>query len=133
MSVWLAACGASCNDADPNALEWFKIWHAGIVDDGALGLAESDWYQKTFQTWDGEPDLWPVTIPATLRPGLYLVRHEILSIHVANKPQFYPECANLNVSGSGDALPPAGYYKKFPGVYTMDGERRVVLDLWSLS
>jgi Auxiliary Activity family 9 (formerly GH61) len=125
MSVWLAACGESCNNVDVNQLNWFKIWHAGLVDGASMGLASSDWYQKTFQHWDNSPDEWPVTIPSTLKAGLYLIRHEILSIHVANKPQFYPECANLNVTGSGTALPPADFYKKIPGVYSMDGEHRL--------
>lgn len=124
MSVWLAACpqGGGCADVDVNELDWFKIWHAGLVDDGALGLAESMWYQKAFQKWDNSPAEWPVQIPSTLKPGMYLVRHEIMSIHVAGKPQFYPECAHLNVSGTGMALPPREYYKKIPGVYSMDGE-----------
>jgi hypothetical protein len=122
MSAWLAACGDSCDNVDVNKLNWFKIWHAGLVDDGSRGLAESMWYQKNFQRWDGEPAAWPVTIPPTLKAGYYLLRNEILSIHIANKPQFYPECANLNVTGKGMALPPSEFYKKIPGLYSMDGK-----------
>jgi len=124
MAVWLAACGHSCRDVDVNEIEWFKIWHSGIVGDAYMGLAGAMWYQKNFQKWDGTPAAWPVTIPAALKPGLYLIRHEILSIHVANKPQFYPECAHLNVTGDGSALPPSSFYKKFPGAYALDGKIR---------
>ncbi|KAH8881732.1 glycoside hydrolase family 61 protein [Thozetella sp. PMI_491] len=115
MSVWLAACGDDCTKADPTEAEWFKIWEAGLLV--GPNLAEGIWYQKAFQNWDGSPDLWPVTIPATLKSGLYMIRHEILSIHVENKPQFYPECAHLNITGRGALLPPKEYLKKFPGAY----------------
>ncbi|KAH9908857.1 glycoside hydrolase family 61 protein [Xylariomycetidae sp. FL2044] len=114
MSVWLAACGETCDDVDVNDLDFFKIWEAGILSGTLL---EGLWYQKNFQTWDGSPNLWPVTIPAAIKPGLYVVRHEILSIHVADKPQFYPECAHLNITGTGTALPSSEYLAKFPGAY----------------
>ncbi|KAK8064461.1 hypothetical protein PG994_007099 [Apiospora phragmitis] len=137
MTVWLAACGnsdspdASCADiADVNALSFFKIWEGGLIDGT---LAEGSWYQKAFQRWDGTPDLWPVTIPASLRPGTYVVRHEITSLHIANKPQFYPECAHLRVTrGTGDgALPTDGkYYVQFPGAYSMS-DPSINIDIYS--
>ncbi|KAK4217548.1 glycoside hydrolase family 61 protein [Rhypophila decipiens] len=119
MSVWLAACGdKDCSEVDVNQAGWFKIWEAGLLE--GPNLAEGVWYQKKFQNWDGEPGLWPVTIPVNLRPGLYMIRHEILSIHVENKPQFYPECAHLNVTGAGTDFPPDEYLMKFPGAYSAD-------------
>lgn len=80
------------------------------------------WYQKAFQKWDGSAATWPAAIPPRLRPGLYLIRHEIISIHVAYKPQWYPECAHLNVTGGGDAFPDPEFMYKFPGAYSEDGE-----------
>jgi len=62
-----------------------------------------------------------VTIPATLKPGLYIVRHEILSIHIANRAQFYPECAHLNITGNGTGFPSENYLARFPGAYAEDG------------
>jgi hypothetical protein len=127
MTVWLARCGGDetetetdCRDVDVNQVRWFKIWEAGLLE--GPNLAEGLWYQKEFQNWDGKPDLWPVTIPKGLKPGLYMIRHEILSIHVENKPQFYPECAHLNVTGGGDLFPPEEFLVRFPGVYDKDGE-----------
>ena len=123
MTVWLASCAASggdCNKADVNTLEWFKIWEAGLLE--GPNLAEGIWYQKKFQRWDGTPGLWPVTIPAALRPGTYIIRHEIVSIHIEKRPQFYPECAHINVTGTGTASPPKEYLKKFPGAYPADGD-----------
>ncbi|RKU41303.1 hypothetical protein DL546_003220 [Coniochaeta pulveracea] len=115
MTVWLAACGDSCINVDPATVQWFKIWEAGLLSGN---VPEGMWYQKQFQNWDGSPDLWPVTIPLNLKPGLYMIRHEILSIHIENKPQFYPECAHLNVSGTGHDYPPEDHLKTFPGAYS---------------
>ena len=36
-------------------------------------------------------------------------------MHQANTPQFYPECAQLTVTGSGTAVPPAEFMKPIPG------------------
>ena len=142
MTVWLARCEQStttttstpgdggnmkekwqdidCASADVNQVRWFKIWEAGLLD--GPNMAEGMWYQKAFQRWDNSPALWPVKIPGNLRSGLYMVRHEILSLHVAKKPQFYPECAHLNVTGGGEVTVPENYLVKFPGVYAVDGE-----------
>ncbi|KAI8623232.1 glycoside hydrolase family 61 protein [Xylariaceae sp. FL1651] len=127
MTVWLAECGESCQDVDVNKLDFFKIWEAGLLEGN---VPEGMWYQKQFQNWNGSPDLWPVTIPATIKPGLYIVRHEILSIHIANKPQFYPECAHLNITGAGTASPPERYLTRFPGAYA-DDDPSIRIDIYS--
>jgi len=31
--------------------------------------------------------LWTSTIPASLAPGNYLIRHELIAVHQANNPQ----------------------------------------------
>lgn len=122
MTAWLARCETDCAKVDVNEVGWFKIWEAGLLE--GPNLAEGMWYQKQFQNWDGSPALWPVRIPSKLKAGLYMIRHEILSIHVDNRPQFYPECAHLNITGEGDALPPAEYLLKFPGAYDENGEQK---------
>ncbi|KAK0649025.1 glycoside hydrolase family 61 protein [Cercophora newfieldiana] len=118
MTVWLAACGDDCTTVDVNKLDFFKIWEAGLLE--GPNLAEGVWYQKEFQRWDGSPGLWPVRIPRNLRAGRYIVRHEILSIHIEDKPQFYPQCAHLEVKGEGDAVPGEEWLRRFPGAYEAD-------------
>ncbi|KAK3901556.1 glycoside hydrolase, partial [Staphylotrichum tortipilum] len=119
MTVWLARCGTGdCRNENVNEIGWFKIWEAGLLE--GPNLAEGLWYQKGFQRWDGSPALWPVRIPKGLKGGLYMVRHEILSIHVEEKPQFYPECAHLNVTGDGEVVVPEEWLVRFPGVYKED-------------
>ena len=62
------------------------------------------------------------TIPACLKPGFYLVRHEILALHSAwaeGGAQFYPSCHQLQVSGDGGVVPSEGPVS-FPGAYKKD-------------
>ncbi|KAI1324641.1 glycoside hydrolase family 61 protein [Xylariaceae sp. FL0255] len=127
MSVWLASCGEEdCQDVDVNELEFFKIWEGGLIRGNVF---TGVWYQRAFQKWNGDPDLWPVTIPPTIKPGLYVVRHEILSLHVAAAPQWYPQCAHINITGNGLASPPASYLARFPGAYA-DDDPMVKMDVY---
>jgi hypothetical protein len=51
---------------------------------------------------------WSVTIPSSIKAGNYVLRHEILALHSAHTPreaQFYPQCANIVITGDGDAEP----------------------------
>ena len=62
-------------------------------------------------------------IPRCLKPGYWLVRHEIIALHSAyNYPgaQFYPGCHQLDVSGNGTVLPSEGLVS-FPGAYMGNG------------
>jgi len=61
---------------------------------------------------------WTVTIPPKLTPGEYLLRHEILGLHVADKrmgAQFYPSCTQIRVTQGGTVPLPEGV--AFPGAY----------------
>lgn len=57
---------------------------------------------------------WTSKIPSNLAPGNYLIRHELLALHQANTPQFYPECAQLVVTGSGTVSAPADHLYSIP-------------------
>ncbi|KAK0753688.1 hypothetical protein B0T18DRAFT_397626 [Schizothecium vesticola] len=37
------------------------------------------------------------------------MRHEFIALHQANNPQFYPECPQIVVTGSGTAEPGSSY------------------------
>lgn len=61
---------------------------------------------------------WSVTIPPKLAPGEYLLRHEILGLHVAGTrmgAQFYPSCTQIRVTQGGTTQLPAGI--ALPGAY----------------
>jgi len=64
--------------------------------------------------------LYSFTIPSTLKPGQYLVRHEIIALHAAASypgAQVYPDCFQIQVSGSGTKVPTTNLVA-FPGAYT---------------
>lgn len=120
MIAWMAHCtNDDCGAFDSSTASWFKIGQRGLQS----GTIETgDWFQKTFSNWDGNPSLWSETVPRNLKPGKYLVRHEIISLHSANKPQFYPECAHVEVSGEGVGEPGQEYLVRIPGVWNMDSK-----------
>lgn len=119
MVAWMTDCKGDCRDFDTAGADWFKIGERGLLS----GTLETGmWFQHQFGTWDGSPSLWPENVPQGLRPGNYLIRHEIISLHSAHKPQWYPECAHLKVSGSGSKFPGQEFMAKIPGVYSMDRE-----------
>lgn len=106
--TYMANCNGDCSAADPTALSFFKINDAGLNSDGTW--ASDDLIANN--------NTWTVTIPSDIAAGNYLLRHEILALHsagTANGAQFYPMCANLEVSSSGSANPEG---VKFPGAYS---------------
>jgi lytic cellulose monooxygenase (C1-hydroxylating) len=69
-------------------------------------------------------------LPSDIKPGLYILRTELLALHgnrmsstptVYSGPQFYTHCFNVEISGTGNAVPegvnfPGGYKRDDPGV-----------------
>lgn len=120
MITWLAYCANAANDCttfNASTASWFKIAQRGL-EEGTIETGT--WFQGRFSRWNGEWSLWEERIPGDLRAGRYLVRHEIISLHSANKPQFYAECAHLDVRGGGDGMPGEEYLVRIPGVWSMD-------------
>jgi len=76
--AWMADCGGDCTNFDAANADWFKIGEKGLLEGTIL---EGMWFQRAFVNWDGGPSLWSENVPASLRPGKYLVRHEIISLH----------------------------------------------------
>ncbi|KAF2705514.1 carbohydrate-binding module family 1 protein [Pleomassaria siparia CBS 279.74] len=110
--IYMAKCPSSgCNSWDGAGKVWFKIAHAGLISGTQnAGKWAGDQITDTLE--------WVVTLPASLAAGDYLVRHELLALHQANNPQFYPECAQFTVTGSGTISPDATYLVSFPGAYS---------------
>ncbi|KAF2865792.1 glycoside hydrolase [Massariosphaeria phaeospora] len=55
---------------------------------------------------------WPVRVPSNLKAGEYVIRHELIALHVANNAigqgdypadgaEFYPQCVTIKVPGTG--------------------------------
>ncbi|KAI1348364.1 glycosyl hydrolase family 61-domain-containing protein [Xylaria sp. FL0043] len=102
MMDYLAACNGDCSSVDKTALEFFKIDEAGILDSSsAPGTWASDVLIANNNTW-------LVQIPANLKAGNYVLRHETIALHSAgseNGAQNYPQCFNLEITGDGTEVP----------------------------
>lgn len=129
---YLAPCNGNCETVDKTTLEFFKIDQVGYLNGSDPGVWASD-------VLIADNSTWLVQIPASLAPGNYVLRHEILALHSAgslNGAQNYPQCFNLAVSGTGSLVPSgtlgeALYQESDPGIlynlytdvedYTMPG------------
>lgn len=118
---YLAACDGDCTTVDKTKLKWFKIAEMGQLTLGAGGGEPGFWASDQLQLDDG---VWSVTIPKSIKAGNYVLRNEILALHGAyavGAAQFYPQCANLRITGEGSAVPKGVvgtelYQEEHPGV-----------------
>ena len=95
---YLASCNGDCTTVDKTALLFNKIDEAGLINGSpAPGTWASD-------TMIANNNSWTVTIPSTIAPGKYVLRHETIALHSAENldgSQAYPQCVNLEITGSG--------------------------------
>ncbi|KAH8879596.1 hypothetical protein GQ53DRAFT_671620 [Thozetella sp. PMI_491] len=100
---YLANCGdAGCESVDKTTLEFFKIDEVGLID---YSLSNGKWGSDELIANNNG---WLVQIPSSIAPGNYVLRHEIIALHSAgstNGAQNYPQCFNLQVTGSGTDTP----------------------------
>ena len=64
-------------------------------------------------------DAFTIKLPENLTPGDYLIRHEIIALHLAvtkGGAEFYPSCTQVRVGGSGSGQP--NQTVTFPGAYS---------------
>lgn len=114
--VWLYKCAGAFSACDGSGAGWFKIDEGGFHGDGKTVFLDTE----TPSGWDiaklvGGNKKWTSTIPLGLAPGNYLIRHELIALHQANNPQFYPECAQIVITGSGTSEPSAAQKAAIPG------------------
>ncbi|KAF2833494.1 glycoside hydrolase [Ophiobolus disseminans] len=123
---YLADCGGSCSTfKGDTGTPWVKF------DQMAYDTTKSPPWGSDFLAKQGAA--WTVTVP-NLKPGDYIIRHEILGLHVAgtrNGAQFYPMCVQIKVGGSGTKSLPAGV--GLPGAYNPDDKDGVLVELWRVN
>jgi hypothetical protein len=104
---------------------------SGKVDDVDFFKIDELAYDPKTRVWGSDAlmaknNIQTVTIPSDIKPGTYVVRHEIIALHNAlnddykrkiSGAQFYPQCAKVKITGDGTATPPGA---KFPGTYKWD-------------
>ncbi|KAH6655551.1 glycosyl hydrolase family 61-domain-containing protein [Truncatella angustata] len=101
---YLAPCNGPCESVEKTALKFFKIDGAGKADPSAT--SSPGYWADDVMMANGLT--WLVQIPASITPGNYVLRHEIIALHSANNAngaQAYPQCFNLEVIGSGTNTP----------------------------
>ncbi|KAH7371705.1 glycoside hydrolase [Pyrenochaeta sp. MPI-SDFR-AT-0127] len=119
----LAACNGSCANVDKTKLEWVKIDELGWLN-------STGWETNMLGgTWATDVLIannyaWRVRIPEALAEGNYVLRHEILALHVANELdglQAYPQCVNLRIAKrtSGEQKKPFDAGVLGPALYGM--------------
>jgi hypothetical protein len=136
MLTYMASCGASsCDQFDATQAKWFKIRQVGRKDGNAEWVQQdvcmsqsylvrsfdNNFLKITLTLVDGGVDT--VTIPTNLAPGNYLIRHEIIALHLAIQrrgAEFYPACTQLRVGGSQSGKPADSELVSFPGAYSDD-------------
>ncbi|KAL8700093.1 MAG: hypothetical protein Q9201_005642 [Fulgogasparrea decipioides] len=95
---YLANCNGECTSVDKTKLQFNKIDGVGLLDGSTVpGKYAADKLIAANNSWT-------VTIPKSIAPGNYVLRHEIIALHSAGNPdgaQNYPQCVNLKVTGSG--------------------------------
>lgn len=98
---YLAPCNGNCETVDKTTLEFFKIDQVGYINGSDPGFWATD-------VLIADNSSWLVQIPADIKPGNYVLRHEILALHSAGSldgAQNYPQCFNLAISGTGTLVP----------------------------
>ncbi|KAK2607568.1 hypothetical protein N8I77_006232 [Diaporthe amygdali] len=98
---YLAKCNGPCETVDKNSLKFFKIDGAGLVSGSNPGYWADDALIANGLSW-------LINIPEDIAPGSYVLRHEIIALHGANQAngaQAYPQCFNLEISGTGTSQP----------------------------
>jgi hypothetical protein len=114
--VWMYKCSGAFSACDGSGANWFKIDEGGFSGDGVKVFLDTE----KPSGWEiaklvGGNKQWSSKVPTGLAPGNYLIRHELIALHQANSPQFYPECAQLVITGSGSAQPDASFKTSIPG------------------
>ncbi|KAK1749805.1 family 61 putative glycoside hydrolase [Echria macrotheca] len=129
--TYMARCPeGGCQDWLPgDEAVWFKVHHDGRHTTDKP-YPDDVWATTTFMIHGNGG--YDYTIPSCLKPGYYLVRHEIIALHSAwavNGVQFYPSCHQLQVSGSGSVVPSDGLVG-FPGAYQADSPS-ILINVWN--
>ncbi|GLB34229.1 putative glycoside hydrolase family 61 [Lyophyllum shimeji] len=116
VQVYIAKAPSTAASFDGQGAVWTKIYSSGLVNPST-----QQWATDVVNANGGKHS---VTIPASLPAGEYLLRAEIIALHVASTypgAQFYIGCAQVKISSGGSANPPkvalpGAYHGSDPGI-----------------
>ncbi|KAI0706801.1 glycosyl hydrolase family 61-domain-containing protein [Cerioporus squamosus] len=106
VSTYMTSCDGDCKNFDASNAKWFKV--------DAAGYSNGKW-AATQLIENGMK--WTSTIPSQLKAGQYLIRNEIVALHSVGQPQYYPSCAQIDVTGGGNTVPSGSELVSIPGLY----------------
>ncbi|KAG8796560.1 hypothetical protein FRC12_019067 [Ceratobasidium sp. 428] len=115
--------GQTADKFDTKGAKFFKI-----AQTGQTGGAGTGWVQASIK--NGKT--YTLTLPSDLPSGDYIMRHELIALHFAEKKdgaQFYPSCIQMRVSGGSAAKAISAQTVSFPGGYTPNDKSLFVPDL----
>ncbi|KAJ3742536.1 glycosyl hydrolase family 61-domain-containing protein [Lentinula detonsa] len=115
INIYLASV-EDATTADGSSASWFKISEIGLPSDNP-----DYWGTEVLNDNCGH---YTFTIPPDVKPGNYLLRAEVIALHVASSvggAQFYMSCYQINIGGTGTASPagvsiPGAYSATDPGI-----------------
>ncbi|KAF2249269.1 lytic polysaccharide monooxygenase [Trematosphaeria pertusa] len=99
--TYLAACNGSCAAVQKERLEWVKVDQQGWLNSSGWDGLGGTWASDVLIA---NRAAWMVKLPSQLAEGYYVLRHEIIALHVANETdgaQAYPQCVNVRVGKGG--------------------------------
>ncbi|KAG8831704.1 hypothetical protein FRC17_002707 [Serendipita sp. 399] len=121
--TYIAACPNGCASfKGESGNVWVKIQQDGYVSTRTPAWAEQI-IEQGGQSGHGK---WSIKIPSTLPNGEYIIRHEILGLHVA----FYPNCVQVKITGGGNVPLPSGI--ALPGAY-QPNDPGILVELWRIT
>lgn len=87
-------------------IEWVKIDELGWLNDTGWDdlMLGGTWASNVLVANDFQ---WRVKIPEALVSGEYVLRHEIVALHVADEvdgAQAYPQCMNVRIVKGGEKM-----------------------------
>ena len=133
--TYLANCGSSpCSQFDITNSKWFKIDQIGRKSPGsAWAQADLSAFSKTVLSISHFIDISfslvvtggvaTASLPRTLAPGNYLLRHEIIALQNAvsiGGAEFYEGCIQMQVGGSETGGPTPDELVSIPGAYNAE-------------
>ncbi|KAF8205962.1 glycosyl hydrolase family 61-domain-containing protein [Mycena galopus ATCC 62051] len=130
MLTYMTPCPDSdCTTYNSSTAKWFKIAEVGRIP----GDAQGTWFQNFLFSADGVPA--NATLPDNIAPGPYLIRHEIIALHLATTlggAEFYPSCSQIRVGGSGTGAPTQDELVNLPGAYSDTDPGILVPDVFNV-
>jgi len=131
--TYIASCGGDCKTFNSMDAQWVKIGQAGYTVPGTkLGDSSGIW---TMGTTYYKGLAYNLTLPSTIPNGNYLIRNENIALHRANTAggaEFYPNCAQVAVTGGPSGSLDTTNAVKFPGAYSPN-DPGILVDVYTPS